>query len=103
MKAHNVLKTIYIDNNDNEFFKYEIIGDHDTSIEKAIVSAEVKSKIGDIDCYILIKIDEITFDHLSPQRGTGFQNNVMTEMLPGISLGSVVGECKKHRAAWKKP
>ncbi|EMM7986195.1 hypothetical protein RGP13_000015 [Morganella morganii] len=101
MKAHNVLKTIYIDNDDNDFLKYEIIGDHDMSIEKAIISAEVKSKAGDIDGYILIKIGEITFDHLSPPKVAGFQRSVMSEMLPGISLGSVVDECKKHRASWK--
>ena len=102
MKIHNVLKTIYIDNNDNEFLKYEIIGDHDTSIEKAIISAEVKSKVGGIDGCTLIKIAEIAFDHLSPPKNAGFQQTIRAEMLPGKSLGSVVEECKKHRAAWKK-
>ncbi|WP_225522500.1 hypothetical protein, partial [Klebsiella pneumoniae] len=46
MILHNVLKTIYIDNGDNDFLKYEIMGEHGGDVTIAIVSAEIKLAVG---------------------------------------------------------
>lgn len=102
MRMYNVLRSIYIDNNDNDFFKYEIIGEHDGNIEKAIVFARMKLEANSIDGYTLIEIDELTFDNLEPPQNGGFPNMIGREMYPGKSLGSVVEECKKHRVSWNK-
>lgn len=103
MILHNVLKTIYIDNGDNDFLKYEIMGEHGGDVTIAIVSAEIKSVVGGIECYLWAKVGELTFEYLDPPKRGSFQQTVAMESPPGRSISTVMRECKKHRATWQRP
>lgn len=83
MILHNVLKTIYIDNGDNDFLKYEIMGEHGGDVTIAIVSAEIKLAVGGIECYLWAKVGELTFEYLDPPKRGSFQQTVAMESPPG--------------------
>ncbi|HHQ5839974.1 hypothetical protein [uncultured Enterobacter sp.] len=101
MAIHNVLKTIYINNNDDTFLRYEIIGNHEADVSFAMAFAEIKNVQDGIEYSLWTKVDNISLDHLEPPTG-GFQQSVRTETYPGKSLSTAIEECKKHRAHWGK-
>ncbi|HCQ8347347.1 hypothetical protein KTP63_24190 [Klebsiella quasipneumoniae] len=101
MNIHNVLKTIYINNGDDEFLRYEIIGNSESEVSFAMAFAEVRIICNGIEYSVWSKADNITLDHLVPPR-SGFQQSVRTESYPGKSVGTAIEECKKHRASWGK-
>ncbi|MBI6547254.1 hypothetical protein [Xenorhabdus lircayensis] len=102
MSEHKVLETVYIDNDDGDFLKYEIIGEHEQSIHFVMAFAEVRV-IGDGISYLVwSKVDNIELDHLEPPKNGGLQREVRLELYPGKHIGSVINECKIHRSKWHK-
>lgn len=101
MANYNVLKTVYLNNGSDEFFRYEIIGEHESSILFAMAFAEVRITQDGLSYSVWSKIDNITFDHLEPSSG-GFQTEVRSAPYPGKSFSTVIDECQKHRAQWNK-
>ncbi|MDE9519336.1 hypothetical protein KKJ17_16760 [Xenorhabdus bovienii] len=101
MTQHKVLETVYIDNNDGIFLKYEILGEHERDIHFAMAFIEVKVISDGVSYSVWSKVDNIELDHLDPPRGGGFQREVRAELYPGKSIGTAIGECRNHRAAWR--
>ncbi|ORM66113.1 hypothetical protein [Pantoea rwandensis] len=101
MAIHNVLKTIYINNDHDEFLRYEIVGDENDDVSYAMAFVEVKVEHEGFSFSVWSKLDNITLDHLSPKR-TGFQTEVRTAPYPGKTISSAIDECKKHRARWSR-
>ncbi|OTA13963.1 hypothetical protein Xbed_03782 [Xenorhabdus beddingii] len=101
MTLHNVLKTVYIDNNDGNFLKYEIIGEHDQDIHFAMVFTEVRLIKDGISYSLWSEVDNIKFDHLEPPKNTSFQREVKRDLYPGKHICSVINECKSHRSKWQ--
>ncbi|MDC9603520.1 hypothetical protein [Xenorhabdus griffiniae] len=49
----------------------------------------------------VVFVGGIELDHLDPPKSGGFQTEVRREPYPGKSIGTAIGECRKHRAEWR--
>ncbi|OTA14026.1 hypothetical protein Xbed_03759 [Xenorhabdus beddingii] len=103
MTLHNVLKTVYIDNNDGDFLKYEIVGECEQNIHSVMVYSLEKLTINGTELKVWNKgDDDIELDHLEPPKNGGLQREVRREPYPGKNINSVINECKSHRSRWHR-
>ncbi|WP_205956711.1 hypothetical protein [Pantoea stewartii] len=101
MTCYTVAKTLYINNGDDEFFRYEIIEDEHREIVFAMAYIDAQIQINGISAPVWTKLDNISVDHLMPPQGIGFQTEVRDAPYPGKSISTVIGVCKEHRKNYK--
>ncbi|MBW1213673.1 hypothetical protein ACQV2E_23525 [Pantoea allii] len=101
MTCLSVAKTIYINNVDDKYFKYEIIQDEAGEIVFAVAFIEAIIEHDGLSLPMWTKLENITVDHLVPPKDAGFQTEVRDHPYPGKSMGTVIDVCKEHRKRYK--
>lgn len=96
MSIQEVTKTVYIDNDDGDFWRYEI-----TWLilnEKAFVRVYKTTPTVDGEKFLT---EQASFEVDKPQRQGGFQTAILYNMPTGFGEWTVLDECQKHRVKSK--
>jgi hypothetical protein len=101
MNYFEVAKTIYLNNGEDEYFKYEIIIDDKGEVSFVMVYMEVKLTVDNTTVPIWSKLEDVTLDHLMPPKHTGFQTDFRINTYPGKSISTAIDVCKDHRKKYK--
>jgi len=101
MTCLSVAKTVYINNADDKYFKYEIIQDEAGEIVFAVAFIEAIIEHDGLSLPMWTKLENITVDHLVPPLNGGFQTEVRDRPYPGKSMSTVIDVCKEHRKRYK--
>ncbi len=101
MTCYTVAKTIYINNDDDNFFRYEIIEDETGELVFAMAFIESRIDHEGVSIPVWAKLDNVEIDHLMPPKNRSFQMEVRRDAYPGKSIATVIDVCKKHRKAYK--
>lgn len=97
MIYYEVAKTIYLNNGDDEYFKYEIVEDENGEVCFAMAFIEARVMIDGTSMPVWTKLEDISLDHLTPPKHGGFQTEVRIQPYPGKSISSAIDVCKAHR------
>ncbi|WP_312315442.1 hypothetical protein [Atlantibacter sp.] len=97
MIYYEVAKTIYLNNGDDEYFKYEIVEDENGEVCFAMAFIEVRVVIDDVSMPVWSKLENISLDHLMPSKRGAFQTEMRNQPYPGKSIATAITVCKEHR------
>lgn len=97
MRCYSVAKTLYLNNDNDKFLKYEIVQDESGEFLFATAFVEVIVNLGASSVPVWAKIEDLTLDHLEPPKRRGFQTEVRMMPYPGKSMATVIDVCKQHR------
>lgn len=101
MTCYTVAKTLYINNDDDDFFRYEIIEDENGELVFAMAYIDARIQTDGLSIPVWTKLDNISIDHLMPPKNSGFQTEVRMSPYPGKSISTVIDVCKEHRKNYK--
>ena len=101
MACYTVAKTLYINNGEDDFFRYEIIEDENGELVFAMAYIDARIHNEGLSIPVWSKLDDISIDHLMPPKNGGFQTEVRTSPYPGKSISTIIDVCKEHRRSYK--
>lgn len=81
------IKVFYLNNDNDEFLRYEILADRSGHAVLVLVLMSLQHQIGQLSYAVWTKIDELT---VAAEAGT-----------PEAALQLAVAACVRHRADWK--
>ena len=103
MTCYEVAKTIYLNNGQDEYLKYEILNDSNGVVDFVMAYMEVRIEIGPTSVPVWTKVDDLSLDHLIPPKTSGFQTEVRVNRYPGKSISTAIDVCKQHRKNFVRP
>lgn len=101
MDCYEIAKTIYLNNGDDEYFKYEIIKGENGEVCFVMAFMEVRVIIDGVSMPVWSKFEDISLDHLLPPKTGGFQTEIRNQPYPGKSVATAIAVCKEHRKKYQ--